>query len=197
MVNKTRQKGIIFLGLILIVVFVLGLALAWFYLGERPRDETNLNIGGTPAVNAPQKSKLEDLPELYPGVTWQESELISKDSNEYFLYVSDEPFSLNGQRWISRLSSEEFSEHKKIFENYYEDELTKRKWASEDLTLKGHKVTPMVAEGPIGSSWGYLALDIKSIREVVLSYVSLGETQNYELEIFVSDIYEIDDVLPK
>lgn len=146
------------------------------------------------------------IPELFPEVSWRGPEIIDKEDNQIFIYISkmkdggdwefySEPISLSGKRWTAELDKNDYLELLQSFESYYDIELEKRGWVKWDtLTLESYEITPLAADGPTGSSWGYLNVKNNSVQEVVLTNLIIPDNNTYTLMVDVGDPYNLGEM---
>ena len=148
---------------------------------------------------------LDDIPELYPGLSWRKLALEEVDFN--LLYFDNRKFRkegtkeisdyvhLNGRVWVSE-SSERV---RREFYGYYDSELKKRGWKQFlSITSDKHRMTlhGVFADGTTGSIWSYAALQGDNVRVVVLARHLDEATGVYEFHVFLSDIVPLSDILP-
>lgn len=107
-----------------------------------------------------------DVPPLFPDLTWQEVEKKDSQINKNtMLYVISEDHqfyasaaALEGDEWYalkSNLSDTESYNLQKMLFDYYSNEFSNKNWDYQ-IQVPGYKLQAIVADGPVGSIWGYV-----------------------------------------
>lgn len=170
-----------------------------------------------PTNKAISKEDLE-VPDLYPKFTWT---LVEKNQQMYSQFplrlvkgLDYKDISLTGSEWTARYviySKEEYLNSDTIF-NYYYDELNKKRGWTGSENYNGWELAALNAGGPNGNVYGLIKLVGDKFRVFILAdhivsdpkekistsgpmELSYPHTRGYE--IFVSDVFTVEDVIPK
>ncbi len=154
------------------------------------------------------------VPMLFPRVTWtrfqpDESKL-RKSLGKESIYVSGKKYgtsSIDGQEWegsAKNLTREEINTILNDFRNYYASKLTAKGWATE-VAYTGYKLSPLFADGPGGSIYGYITLKNGQLRAVILmeetpieNFGSIAKCPcSIGFRVFVSEIVPISGILER
>ncbi len=147
-------------------------------------------------------AELNNLPKFYPTVSWEQVPLDQQsDFGKIAIWLQlgniifDSP-ELCGQEWSAQRDAstiEETNSFEDSFYQYYDTEFSKRGWKWR-IDVKGFEITGAAADGPDGSTWGYLKAIENGLRAVVLSeHVS---DKRIEFRIFFSDIIPLGEIIP-
>lgn len=170
------------------------------------------NSSSTASVPKDSGSLLNDIPPLFPQVSWEE--FIETQENkllgEYGLYSQGEIFGsirMNGQEWTASKGNLDRGSMDKLlasFRSYYDNELTKLGWITyhEDGT---YNFSPSAADGPGGSIWGYVKVKDGKIREVLLQNITPIEDFggravcpcNVTFRVFVSEEVLLEELIKR
>lgn len=205
--DSSIEGAILPLVLILTVIILTGSYILFSTLEkETPNTSKKLlpreNRQSAPTPSDYPKEESVTIPELFPEVSWQGPEIVSKEDNQIFIYISkrakgggwefySEPISLSGKRWTATLDKDNYSELFESFENYYIREL-KNNGRGETLSIGNFEISAIIADGPTGSTWGYLISKDGSVQEIVLSNTVIPESNTYQLIVEVSDPYSLE-----
>jgi len=119
--------------------------------------------------------KESDIPPLYPGFTWRKlsQDEIDREYLEDPVLILSKPkdgyVSLKLQGWevVEKITDcEKYSKFSSDFNNYYSNELTKRKWESE-YTDNEVKIRTIAAGGVQGSIDGYVKYNTGEIQAIL------------------------------
>jgi hypothetical protein len=188
-----------------VVVFLLLAAILVAFLTGVPGRNS-----GEPSIQcSSDTSALDDLPALYPNLSWQVvTSSLSAHSRNWTKVASstdgpkmiftpaidlgDElrPIALAGKGWDARYDSQQ---DWTPFWNYYNSDLKNGGW-SREVDPQNVRVRGVSADGPSGSYDGYVKEQNGNIRAVVIE----NRTANGEkyFNVFVSDIIPISQIIP-
>lgn len=217
--NKFIEKGyieiLILLSFILMIVFVGAL----FYLKKQNSlvDEydsaRSFSIQNQPAIDQTENTSINppiqnNIPELFPEVEWGESITLTGYENNYdnSIFVTDtsnndtfmQSYKLPGKFWKFESQNDIDVRIRYRFIDYYSDELKRLGWKSSKLAISGFEISPLIADGPMGSSLGYLQLDEGKVRTIVISELYLQDEngiEKVELSVFLSEWVEVEDLI--
>lgn len=148
----------------------------------------------TPSPSA-APSLLEDLLPLFrlSLASWNRGERVDSKP-DYSIYVDfGSGRDLSGVVWTAEtqgLAKNKAFEIEKEFELYYSSEFEKRSW-SDNIIIKGHRISVISAGGANGKIWGFIANENDNLRVIILSEDYNEENSNMILTVFVSDIVPI------
>lgn len=216
----SAQKGNVFVPLLAIIALI-AIAAAGFFFWQNQQiqnqplvQSSNRTPTSTPAATTQGQANnsLNDIPSLYPKFDWEE--VSSLKSYPGALYYYDAKTSgtvpLPGKTWeaIETYNNrDELSSKGNWIFDYYDPKLTKMGYTQKSKIINGLDVSPINASGPTGGVIGYMKTSGKLSRVVVLSdRITTGLNNpgpftvtfpaTYKYEVFVSDVFELENVLP-
>ncbi len=166
-----------------------------------------------PESESPQDNQQLTPPPFYPGLSWtvDDKQELGTDIKDRVIHYSSKNtfgyFGMTGKEWTAtkrNISKEEIYAINKDFESYYDREVLKFGWL-RDTEINGFSLSPMVADGPIGSIWGYIKVQNRKIEAIIFSWLpvsisGMGSTGkcpcDITFRIFVSNPQDLTKVLP-
>jgi hypothetical protein len=153
-----------------------------------------------------QTNAQNHIPDLYSDVQWSGPTQIKADSYEILIVLNkeyidgkwqlrSESIPINGSRWEIDLSKSNQPSVSNEILDYYEEQLVNLGWSEEPIRAGNYEFTPMIADGPMGSVWGYLRMENGIIQEFILSELSIPENNTHRITIYVSDPMSMTDLL--
>lgn len=160
------------------------------------------------ATPTPTIEDLLEPPELYPEVNWGEfvESEFNKSLGRSALY-SRGPIRMNGMEWEAskdNLNRDSMNALLTGFDKYYDSELTKKGW-SNNYQDKQYDLSPLAADGPGGSIWGYIKVNNGKARVILLEKITPVEDFggvakcpcDVGLRVFVSDIEPLEELVKR
>lgn len=166
----------------------------------------------SPTLSAEQAEQVSlDFLWLFPGVIWKvfDSNISAKPSlGVKGLYLqSDEikTVNLEGYEWtseIDNLDKESMENLIKEFEDYYVGQTTKFGWKTK-MNIGSYLFTPLSADGPTGSVYGYIGASNESLRVLLLEIIREAKRLkspivcpcSVSFRVFVSDTLTLAEVI--
>ncbi len=208
------MKNIVFVGIFLLLLICIPFAISHFKKAYVP---TALPVPMPANISSPTVAQIDSsfTPPFYPGLSWtvDEKQKLGTDIKDRVIYYSSKNtfghFGMLGKEWVAtkkNISKEEIYLLDHDFKSYYGVGLSKLGWL-QDTKLNGFRLSPMVADGPTGSLWGYIKVENGIIKAIILesrlpvSISGIGATGQCPCDItfrmFVSKPQVLNQVLPK
>jgi hypothetical protein len=195
-----NKPGFVPVFILLVITAFAVLVTTIFYIKEKVRLNQRPSI--TTNHLSDIKKKEVSIPKLFPEVEWKENNNVS-DINTIYISNNREQKrkQLKGDAWISsgKYSKEEILSLIENFQNYYTMNLPQRVW-KQNYNYFGSDISPIFADGPIGSTWGYLKVEDNYLRMIALSYDDKSSLEpncpcTLTLEVFVSEKTDLNKLL--
>lgn len=163
---------------------------------------SNTRILPTPTVDPILLSALGPIP-LSRDTKWNlvsledPSSIYHQTHNNSLFYLDDEnkPINIAGKEWWGILPD-------KTFFNEYSKAIDSLGWKN-NTTHNNHNIQMLPADGPLGSTYGYIKIEKNYARIIILSMQSISPQTlktsgdcpcKYKYNIFISDIFDTESI---
>ncbi len=189
--------------LVLVIILLIEVSTITTLLVKDKGDHSTISIVPSPTASTVSLPTLDPIP-LSKDAKWNSinlddpSSIYNQTHDKSLLYLDDEnkSISVTGKEWLGILAD------KKYFDEYSEA-LNSHGWKN-NTQYNNHVIQMLPADGPLGSTYGYIKIEKYYARIIILSVVSVAPQTlkasadcpcKYKYNIFISDTVPIADLI--